>query len=103
MPTYKQNATEISPLDGKPGKKQKEILNKPQHHGTNEEKDSQEEETNTDQSTDKTQNICTDIEQHNRLKLTQNMARNMIQIRYPRRIRNTIGHKKIYSQSRRKA
>ena len=65
--TCKRNATEISPLERKPGKKQKEKLNIPQNHDTNKDNDLQEEETNTHQSTDKRQNILTETEQQKKI------------------------------------
>ena len=64
--TCKRNATEISPLEEKPGKKQKEKLNTPQTDETNEDNDQQEEETSTHQSTDKIKNIPIEKEQHNK-------------------------------------
>ena len=65
--TCKRNATEISPLEGKPGKKQKERANISQNQETNGEHDPQEEELNTDQCIDKIQNILVETEQHKKI------------------------------------
>ena len=51
--THKRNATERSPLEGNPGKKQKESTNIPQNQETNGKQELHDEDPNTDQCIDK--------------------------------------------------
>ena len=64
--TSKRNASEISPLEVKPGKKQKEKLITTEADVVTENIDKQQEETSTFQSINKIQNITTETEQHNK-------------------------------------
>ena len=79
--TYKRNATERSPLEGNPGRKQKESTNIPQHQETNEKQELHDEDPNTDQCSDKIQNTLVETQQK-KLKMIQTMAMNMTQTQY---------------------
>ena len=61
--THKRNATERSPLEGNPGKKQKESTNIPQNQETKGKQELHDEDPNTDQCIDKIQNTLAETQQ----------------------------------------
>ena len=79
--TCKRNATKRSPLEGNPGKKQKEGTIISQNQESDGKKELQDEDLNTDRITDETQNILIETQQK-KLKRTQNMAKDRTQTQY---------------------